>query len=430
MPDPLADDTPPPRPAGHARWIVCGLLFLATTINYMDRQVIGQLKGTISADLHWTEYDYAHVIIAFQIAYAAGYLIAGRWIDVIGVRFGLAIAVGVWSAAATAHGLADGVIGFAAARVGLGLSEGANFPAAMKAVGEWFPKQERALAFGLLNSGANIGAIATPALVGVIAKYFGWHAAFAAIGSLGFLWLALWLLVYRRPEDQPRLCPAELLYIRSDPPDAETRPAWSALLRRRATWAIIVGMTLTNPVWWFYLFWIPGYLGTSKHLDLQGSTLPVMVIYIMADLGSIGGGWLSSSLIRAGWTTHTARKIALLVCAVCVVPIFSVTGIHSLWPAVLVIGLAAAAHQGWSANLYTLASDLMPKSAIASVVGLACMPGAVVSIFFAGLIADVVTKTGSYAIPFAIASGAYLTALGLIQVILPAERPARPVPNH
>jgi ACS family hexuronate transporter-like MFS transporter len=419
MTNPLDYAAPALQPVGRARWMVCFLLFLATTINYMDRQAISLLKGTISKDLGWTEYDYTHVIMAFQAAYAIGYLVSGRWIDIVGVKFGLAAAVAVWSAAATAHGLANGVIAFAVARAALGLSEGANFPAAIKSVGEWFPKKERAFAFGLLNSGANIGAIVTPVIIAVLTARYGWHAAFIAVGLTGFVWLGIWLLFYHRPEDHPRVSPGELAYIRSDPPDPPFRVTWASLLRHRATWAIVVGMTLTNPVWYFYLFWIPDYLAKSKHLNLQSSTLPVMVIYIMADLGSISGGWLSSALIGLGWSTNAARKTALLVCALCVVPILAVAGLQSLWPAVLLIGLAAAAHQGWAANLYTLASDVMPKPAIASLVGLSCMPGAIVSIFFASLIARVVTRTGSYAIPFAIASGSYLTALVLVQIILP-----------
>ena len=437
---------------GYYRWIICALLFLATTVNYVDRQVIAVLKPTLEKQYAWSEIDYSNIVFAFQLAYALGYLLAGRMMDWIGVRRGFTLAVAVWSAAAMAHGLvrplvqfglpwlsslfagtllgavtATGlsVIGFGTARFALGLSEGGNFPGSIKTVGEWFPKKERALATGLFNAGANVGAIITPLAVPWITLRWGWPAAFYATGSLGFLWLLLWLWIYRSPQSHPRVSAAELAYIRSDPPDPPVRIPWLTLLRYRQTWAYTAGMFLTSPVWWFYLYWAPGFLYDRHGIDLKNIGLPLVTIYLMADVGSIAGGWFSSWLIERGSTVNFARKVTFLACALCVVPVGMASQVTSVWSAVVLIGLAAAAHQGFSANLFTIVSDTLPRKAVSSVVGIGGMAGAIGGMFVAklvGYILDWTEKaygTKQYLIPFIMAASAYLVALGIIHFLLP-----------
>jgi MFS transporter, ACS family, hexuronate transporter len=412
------------RPAGWHRWVICALLFFATTINYIDRQVIGILKPVLAKDLGWSEIDYSNIVFAFQAAYALGYLLAGRLMDRVGVRVGLTLAVVVWSVAAMAHALVRSVAGFSAARFGLGVSEGGNFPAAIKAVGEWFPRRERALATGIFNAGSNVGALITPLVVPWLTISFGWPAAFLATGALGFVWLVAWLILYREPERDPRLSPEELTYIRSDPPEPsyETIP-WLRLLGHRQTWAFAVGMFMTSPIWWFYLYWVPDFLNKRHGLDLIHMGPPLVVIYLMTDVGSIGGGWLSSWLIKRGWSVNAARKTALLACALCVVPIFMASRVSNLWSAVLLIGLAASAHQGWSANLYTIVSDTVPRQAVSSVVGIGGMAGAIGGMFIAKLAGYVLQWTGDYLTLFIIASSAYLVALLIIHALLPRLQP-------
>jgi ACS family hexuronate transporter-like MFS transporter len=316
----------------------------------MDRQVIGVLTPTLAQACGWSEIDYSNIVAAFQIAYALGYAGAGRFIDVVGVRWGYGLAVLVWSVAAMAHGLARTVPGFCAARFALGLAEGGNFPAAVKCVSEWFPKRERALATGIFNAGSNVGALITPLVVPWITLTWGWPAAFVVTGSLGFLWLALWRHSYHDPTRHPRLSPAELAYIRSDPPEPTLRIGWWELLCHRQTWAFVLGMFLTSPIWWFYLYWIPDFLNKRHGLNLLQLGPPLVVIYLMTDVGSVGGGWLSSHLLQRGWSVNASRKTALLACAACVVPILAASWVQHLWTAVFLIGLAAAAHQpgnGW-----------------------------------------------------------------------------------
>ena len=417
---------PPALPSGgRYRWLICALLFFATTINYMDRQVIGVLKPVLKKELGWSEADYGHIVFAFQAAYALGYLLAGRLIDAIGVRAGFTLAVILWSLAAMGHALVRSVFGFAAMRFGLGLAVGGNFPAAVKGVSEWFPKKERALATGLFNAGSNVGALLTPLLVPWITVEFGWPSAFLATGSLGFLWLLSWLFVYHPPERHPKVSPRELAYIRSDPRDPAVRVSWLDLLRHRPTWAFAVGMFLTSPVWWFYLYWVPGFLHEKHGLDLLDLGPPLVVIYLMTDVGSIAGGWLSSALIQHGWSVNAGRKFAMLVCALCVVPVFAASQVSDLWTAVLLIGLAASAHQGWSANLFTLVSDIMPRQAVSSVVGIGGFAGAVGGMFVAELAGYVLEWTGEYLTLFVLASSAYLTALLIIQILLPRLQPVR-----
>ena len=408
---------------GWHRWVICGLLFFATPINYIDRQIIGVLKPELQKDLGWSEIDYSNVVFAFQTAYALGYLLAGRLMDQIGVRIGYGLAVLLWSADALAHGLVRTVMGFCAARFALGLAEGGNFPAAVKTVSEWFPKHERALATGIFNAGSNVGAVLTPLIVPWITLRYGWPAAFYVTGTLGFFWLIAWLVYYRQPEQHPRVTPSELAYIRSDPPDLPVKVPWLQLLRYRQTWAFVAGMFMSSPIWWFYLYWIPGFLHDKHGLNLVQLGPPLVVIYLMTDVGSIGGGWLSSWLIKRGWSVNAGRKFALLVCALCVVPIFTASMVSHLWLAVFLIGLAASAHQGFSANLYTLVSDMFPRHSVSSVVGIGGMAGAIGGMFIAKLAGYILEWTGSYHILFAIASTAYLIALAIIHLLAPVLRP-------
>lgn len=405
------------------RWVICGLLFFATTINYIDRQIIGILKPVLEKELHWSEIDYSNIVFSFQLAYAAGYAISGRIIDRIGLGLGYFLSVFFWSLAATAHGFARSVTGFCAARFGLGLAEGGNFPAAIKTVSEWHPRKERALATGLFNAGSNVGALITPILVPWLTLRWGWPAAFFLTGSLGVFWLILWVCLYRSPARHPRVSPSELAYIQSDPPDPPVKISWLKLLGYRQTWAFVIGTFLTSPVWWFYLFWVPDFLNKRHGLNLLQLGAPLVVIYLMTDVGSIGGGWLSSWLIGRGWSVNAGRKIAFLVCALCVVPIFMASRVADLWTAVFLVGLAASAHQGFSANLYTIVSDTVPRHSVSSVVGIGGMAGGIGGMFVAKAAGYVLEWTGNYNILFAAASSAYLIALLAIHLLLPRLQP-------
>jgi MFS transporter, ACS family, hexuronate transporter len=407
---------------GRYRWRICALLFFITTINYMDRQVIGVLKPVLQNDLGWTEVDYGNIIFFFQLSYAAGYLVMGRFMDGAGVRLGLTLAVIGWSLATMAHGLVRTVTGFCTARLALGIAEGGNFPAAIKTIGDWFPARDRALATGIFNAGSNVGAMLTPLLVPWLTVTFGWPAAFYAMGLLGFVWLLFWLRMYRRPEQHPRLSSSELAYIRSDPVIPQRQVSWLSLLRYRGTWAFIAGSVMTAPVWWFYLFWIPDFLFRTHGLSLTKLGPPLVVIYVLADLGSIGGGWVSGALIRRGLDVILARKLALLLCALCVVPIFLAPRVQSLWVATLLIGLAAAAHQGFSANNYTLVSDVLPRGSIGSVVGIGGLAGGFGGMLAAEIVGYVLQYTGSYVVLFVWASCAYLVTVGIMHLILPRDR--------
>ncbi len=408
------------KPLSDFRWIVCGLLFLATTINYMDRQVLGLLKPTLDQEIGWSETQYANVVTAFQAAYAIGLLGFGAWIDRVGTRLGYAAAVSLWSAAATAHALARSVLGFGAARAALGVGEAGNFPAAIKVVAEWFPASERSLATGIFNSGSNVGAIVAPLVVPWLTSAYGWQTSFMVLGATGFVWVGLWCAVYvpaevSKPEKETPAS-SEL------PPPASGYPAapsWFALLAYRQTWVFCVGTGLTSPIWWFYLYWLPGFFNKRYDLDLVHLGLPLVVVYSMTCAGSMLGGWLSSHLLRRGWSVNAARKTALLTCALCVLPVIFAGNAPNFWIATLLIGLAAASHQGWSANLYTLVSDMFPKQSVASVVGLGTMFGALAAIGFAQLTGKVLELTGEYWSLFAIAGLAYLVALGVIQFLVP-----------
>lgn len=412
---------------GRYRWLViCTLLFAVTTINYMDRQVIGLLKPHIQKDLGWSEIDYSNIVFFFTMAYAIGYPLAGRLMDRVGVRFGLAGAVSFWSLAIGVHGLLASVTGFSCARFALGLAEGANFPAAIKAVSEWFPKRERALATGIFNSGANVGALITPILVPYIAVAWGWQASFYVLGVIGFVWVPVWLWLYRNSEKHSKVSAAELRLIQSDPADPPApKIPWLQLLKYRPVWAFVIGMFITSPIWWFYLYWVPDFFNKQHGLNLLKLGPPIFVIYLMTGFGSIGGGWLSSWLLNKGWSVNAARKTAFLTCALCVVPVFAVCMVANLWVAVGLIGLAAAAHSGFAANLFTLVSDTMPRESISSVVGIGGMAGSIGGMLIAKVAGYVLEWTGSYQPMFIMAASAYLVALLVMHLLVPNIEPLR-----
>jgi MFS transporter, ACS family, hexuronate transporter len=427
-------DSPPvlKTAAGRFRWVILGVLFGATTINYMDRFVLGVLKPTIMQDLRWTETDYANVIFCFQLAYAIGLLSVSRLIDRLGVWFGMTLVVGMCALAAASHSLVSSTMGFCLARFALGFGEAGTWPGCVKTIGEWFPRKERALGNGVINAGSSVGATVTPLIVPFILKLVAWPFVFLFIASLDVLWLCLWVAGYRAPERHPWLGKAELAYIRSDPNPPQGRVSWWQLFGHRQTWAFFLAKGLSDPVWWFFLFWIPGFLAKQYNLangsavsSAAAMAVPVMVIYIMASLGSIGGGWLAMRLIGRGWSINAARKTVMLGCALCVTPVFLVSSRIGLWPSVLLIGLAAAAHLGFSANLFTVATDTVPRHAVGSVAGIGGMAAAVFAMFNAKVIGFVLDTTHSYAIPFAIASCSYLVALGILHLLLPKLEPMK-----
>ncbi len=411
--------------AGHFRWVICVLLLFGTTKNYMDRNVLGVLNKTLQHDLGWSEIDFSNLVMAFQAAYALGMVVVGRLIDQLGTRLGYALAMIFWSLASMGTALGSSLTSFAISRLALGFGEAAVFPASIKAVAEWFPKKERALATGIFNAGASIGAMLTPVVVPWINARWGWRGSFLGIGALGFVWLVFWLLIYRKPEEHPRVSRAELDYIRSDPQESAGKIKWTALLSLRQTWAFVAGKFLIDPVWWFYLFWVPGFLQSKHGLALTGIGAPIVVIYLISDIGSVAAGWMSSWLIKRGSTVNAARKIAMLICAVGVVPVVFAYRVESTWSAVLLIGLAAACHQGFSANLFTLTSDMFPARAVGSVVGIGGMAGAIGGLFIATVVGHVLQWTGSYRVPFLIAGSAYLLALVIIHALVPRMEPAR-----
>lgn len=405
--------------AGHLRWTICVLLFFATTINYMDRQVIGILAPSLQRIIGWSDIQYGYIVSAFQAAYALGLLVTGFFIDRVGTRIGYALCVVLWSLSAMGHALVNSVTGFIRARFMLGLGESGNFPAAIKTVAEWFPRKERALATGLFNAGSNVGAVLAPLTVPWIYARWGWRWAFMSTGFLSAAWLLAWLITYRPPRKHPWLSPRELAYIVADPVDAAGWISWRQLLSYRQTWAYALAKFLTDPIWWFYLFWIPSFLHSRHGLALTALSGPLVTIYVMADLGSVGGGWLSSWLLQRGWSLNRARKTAMVICALAVVPIISVSSVAQLWPAVLLIGLAAAAHQGWSCNLFTLASDMFPERTVASVVGLGGFAGAIGGMLIADAVGHILQWTHSYMLPFLIAGSAYLIAFLILHLLAP-----------
>jgi MFS transporter, ACS family, hexuronate transporter len=407
------------------RWVICALLFFATTVNYVDRQVLGILSKDLKVAIGWTEVDYGNIVASFNAAYAFGLLLAGRLMDRIGTRTGYALAIVWWSLAAMGHALARTPFGFGVARVGLGIGEAGNFPAAIKTVAEWFPKKERAFATGIFNAGSNVGAIVAPLTVPWIAMHLGWRWAFLLTGAIGFVWLIFWLPLYQRPEQHPKVSKAELDHIQSDPPDPPAvRVPWMRLIPHRQTSAFAIAKYLTDPIWWFYLYWIPNFLRDKHGLDLTTIGPPLIAIYLIADIGSVGGGWLSSTFIKRGWTINRARKTAMLICALAVTPIVFASHAKNLWVAVGLIGLAAAAHQGWSCNLFTTTSDMFPRHAVGSVVGLGGMSGALGGATLAVATGYILESTGqNYTIIFVIAGVAYLVALLIVHLLAPQLTP-------
>jgi len=404
----------------HFRWWICLLLFFGTTICYLDRQVISVLKNTLKSDLHMDEIAYGHIVLWFQAAYAAGYFFAGRMNDLLRVKRGYAASVLIWSLAAMGHALVRTVTGFSIVRLVLGLAEGGNFPASIRAVSEWFPQKERAFATGVFNAGSNVGVIVSALIVPWITLTYGWPTAFLVTGALGLIWLIPWFLIYRAPQEHPKVSTQELDLIMEDREESMAPVPWLPLLKQRTTLAFAVGMMLSSPIWWFYLFWVPGFLYDHFHIDLKNIGLPLVMVYLIADIGSVGGGWLSSRLIQKGRTVNFARKTALAVCAVCVVPVVFASQASNEWVAVGLIGLAAAAHQGWSANLYTLVSDSFPKRAISSVIGIGGMAGAIVGMFFAEFVGHLLQWThNNYMLLFLIAPASYFLAFGLIHLLVP-----------
>ncbi len=419
---------------GKYRWTICALLFFATTINYLDRSVISLLKPYLEVEFKWTERDYSYIVMAFQLSYAVGMIFVGRFIDKAGTKLGYAMSTLAWSLAAMGHALAQSTLGFVIARTALGVSEAGNFPAAIKTVSEWFPKKERAYATGIFNSGANVGAIVAPLTVPWIAVKMGWEWAFILTGAVGFVWLVLWVFIYEIPAKNKRLSKEEFSYINSDideysdilekPPET----SWFKLLGFRQTWAFVLGKFLTDPVWWFYLFWLPAFLDAQYNVTGVAVALPVALVYSMSTVGSIGGGWLPLFLVNRGWSVFRARKISMLIYAFCAVPVIFAQwlGSMNMWLAVLIIGFAAAAHQAWSANIFTTVSDMFPKKTVASVTGLGGMFGAIGGILIAllaGLLFDKYKALGNidtgYYIMFFVCGFDYLIAWVIMHFLVP-----------
>jgi ACS family hexuronate transporter-like MFS transporter len=409
----------------HYRWTICGLLFFATTINYIDRQVLSILAPFLQTEFGWSEKDYGYIVMAFQIAYAIGLLFTGRFLDKFGVRIGYSIAMVVWSLAAASHALASSVLSFASARFGLALGESANFPAAIKTVAEWFPKKERALATGLFNSGSTVGAIIAPLLIPFLAVTFGWQSEFIATGMLGFIWLFFWILFYKTPEKAAS--EKELAHILSDKEPVQTVSSvpWKKLLLHKQTLGICIGRFLTDPIWWFFMYWLPKYLSEQLGLGLQGLGLPLIIIYTMCSVGGIGGGWLSSYFIKSGKSIDFARKTTILILALMALPVILLSWFPSLATAIVFISMATAAHNGWASNIYTVVSDIYPKNAIGSMTGLTSFAGAIGGIIFAPLVGWILQSTGNYQIVFSIASVAYLLAWLSLKIFVPKIEPLK-----
>jgi MFS transporter, ACS family, hexuronate transporter len=415
---------------GNYRWVIATLLFVATTINYIDRQSIGLLKPVLEKYFNWNERDYGYIVMAFQASYALGLLVFGRWVDRIGARLGYTISVILWSIAAVSHALARTAWGFAAARAGLGLGESGNFPAAIRAVAEWFPKKERAFATGFFNAGTNIGAVAAPLLVPWILATMGWQEVFVITGLLGLFWVIPWWFMYEVPTKSRKVNAAELAYIQSDEEEkqdeAGARPSWKSLFQYRQTWAFLLGKFLTDPIWWFFLLWLPDYFSGTFNLDLKKPGWPLVIVYTATSIGSLGGGYLSSWLIGKGWPVYKARKVTMLIVAICVVPVVTAQYASNMWIVVALISLAAGAHQAWSANIFTTASDMFPKKALSSVVGIGGMAGSIGGMLFPLLVGNVLeyfkeegNKTAGYHIIFVICGFAYLLAWLVMNFLAP-----------
>jgi ACS family hexuronate transporter-like MFS transporter len=426
---PIKVTAPPP---GKYRWVIVWLLFAAMVINYVDRQAIGVLKPTLMEEFGWTETNYADIIFWFQASYAVSYLLWGRIVDKIGARWGFGLAFIIWQIAFIAHAGIRGMGGAIAARVALGIGEGGGFPAGIKAVTEWFPKKERAFAVGIFNAGTNIGAILTPLLIPLIATvWFGtrenpaWEMAIIILGIAGLIWAPIWFLLYRRPREHAKVTPAELAWIEQDAPDPAQKVGWLKLLTVKETWGYAIGKFLIDPIWWFFLFWLPGFLGAQYDLDLLSFGPPLIAIYLLSDVGSVGGGWLSGQFLKRGMSLGAARKLTMLICALAVVPVAFAGMASNVWLAVLIIGVATAAHQGFSANLYAMPGDVFPRSAVGSVVGIGGMIGGFGGMAMAKYAGYVLDQIGSYTPIFIVAASAYLLALLAVHLLSPKYEPAK-----
>lgn len=408
-----------PAAGGRYRWVICALLFFATTINYLDRSVLNVLAPELQKTIGWSDTQYGDINAAFTLAYALGFLVVGWFVDKVGVRVGYAVSLVFWSLAAAGHALARTAFGFGCARFLLGFGEAGNFPSAVKTTAEWFPRRERALATGIFNAGSNVGAILAPLMVPVLFLHLGWQAVFLVTGLAGLAWVVFWLPVYRPPEAHPRLTRAELDYIRCEAEEPARKVRWLHLVPHRQTWAFALCKFLTDPVWWFYLFWSGKFIADKFHVNIKQIGLPLIIIYLLADVGSIAGGWLSSRLLKAGWTPNAARKTAMLVCALCIVPVVYAPVTSNLWVAVTLIGVAAAAHQGFSANLFTTTSDMFPKWAVGSVVGFGGMAGALGGMLMQTASGRIRDWTGSYLLMFIFAGLIYLLALVVMHALAP-----------
>jgi len=421
---------------GKYRWTICALVFFATTINYLDRQTISLVKTDLDAEFGWSKTDYANITVAFQLTYALAMFGVGRLIDRLGTKIGYALSLFLWSLAAIGHALVKSTTGFLVARGFLGMTESGNFPSAIKAIAEWFPKKERALATGIFNSGTNIGAIIAPLTVPFIAKEYGWQWAFVITGAVGLIWLLFWFWLYEVPAKQKRLGQAEFNYIHSDTDEsvsiAATESAvkvpWARLLQFKQTWALAIGKFLTDGVWWFYLFWLPDFLHEQYQLAQTEMAIPIAVVYIISSAGSIFGGWLPMNLIKGGWPIFKARKTSMLIYALCAIPVFTaqLLGTYSIWFPVFIVGFGAAAHQAWSANIYTTVSDMFPKKAVASITGIAGMAGGLGGIMVskaAGYLFDYYKSLHNiekgYFILFTFCSIAYIAAWLIMHFLVP-----------
>jgi ACS family hexuronate transporter-like MFS transporter len=411
-------------PITRVRWSICAMLFFATSINYMDRQVLGLLAPTLQHTIGWTEAQYGYIVGAFQVAYAIGLVLAGRMIDKLGSRVGYAMVMAFWSLASVGHALASSAFGFGVARFLLGLGESGGFPAAIKTTAEWFPQRERSLATGIFNSGANIGAIIAPLLIPWITLKFGWRAAFVATGFFGGVWIAWWVLGYHSPTEHPRVNAGELRYVQDGAKESTQQIPWSTLLTHRQTWAFAVAKFLTDPIWYFYLYWLPKFFDERYHLGLSHIGLPLIVVYNVSMIGSVAGGWLPTPFRKAGMSMGRARLSAMLVCACLILPIFLSSRLTSLWSAVAILSLATAAHQGWSANLFTTASDMFPKSSVGAVVGIGGMAGSVGAVLFSVSTGWVLQSYHSYTSLFTVAATAYLVGLLFLQILAPGLKRA------
>lgn len=412
------------RPAGHVRWIVCGLLFLAVVLSYIDRLVLPVLKPDLQARYGWSESGYADLAIWFQAAYGLSYVAFGRLIDRVGARVGYVVAMTLWTVGHMAHALFTSTSGLLLARIPLAVGEAGTFPAALAAANEWFPKRERALAIGIFNAGSNVGAIVTPLIVPIIAVTFGWRMAFVVTGLLSIFWLIAWILWYRRPRAHRGVERAELEWIESEPLEPQVRVKLATLLRRRQTWAYIAARFMIDPVWWTFLFWLPDFFNRQFGVKMLDFGPPLVAVYLLADVGSVGGGWLSSRLIGRGWEIGRARKAAMLAAALCAVPIAGATLAPTMWVAVLLIGLACAGHQAFSANVFALPGDLFPPWAAGSVIGVGGLAGALGGMLMAKFAGAILQRVGSYQPIFAVAACAYLLALAAVQLLVPRYRPA------